>query len=575
MSDIPPTQLSTASVMRPVYLTPCQRGDECAAAANCAFCQQGNHPVSVAATSTPTSRSDSGGLVVIAPRRSRSRSFLKHQSCGPFTWDDSYTWEPPGSPYDTRHAQILVWVALILALDHNQIFLKFTGEKGEWYELADYSLILADPDRIQTRSSIAPCYSGLPKAVTRRGFTMEDTLPDDHSDGRPATPDSEPGNLDAAAKARYFLASRHRLRTVNASSIAAWECALQQERELFGVNKKHALLDYQEEGLFNQQFLTDLYFKHAGTEGRVQLVRTPTPIGIPLQFGLVAKQKLQAGDMVTFYGGKIVHKSVYEPNGIAAGLSHSHARRVPNTDYIMDGAMYASMITRSSTGSSESDSIDNIDQYQPTLKFWKPWQLAAYHASPIGYMMNTALPGSDRSNNCKIGYLHLVNNLVDLPAIFAARDIAIGEELLCPYNDQESKVYAYAAGVAAASSHGAVYRPPVKPNSPRTRKGTTSVMSTPCLIQESLADESTSPRRKRIRMLVPQAGGEAVPVYDWPQYWDDVNWARLYKEYAQLQKIEDWIESHPHRKTTAELLNCGFTQSMLDRYVQLTDCPLT
>ena len=566
MSDIPPTQLSTASVMRPVYLTPCQRGDECAAAANCVFCQQGDHrdPVSVAATSTPTSRSDSGGLVVIAPKR--SRSFLKHTWRGTWTFPEADVWEEPPRPYDTIHDFILKFIARMQQLtDHNQIYLEFRGEKGGWYELADYSLILADPDRIQTRNSIAPCYRGLPQAVTRRGFTMKDTLPDDHSDGRPATPDSEPGNLDAAAKARYFLASRHRLRQVNCHSIDAWKAGVENERAIHGYRMKHVLL---EQGTTDSPWkhLDSLYQQHPEFNNRVVLGRVPTESGhcpSTVEFGLFAKEALKAGDPVSFYGGVIVHQSVYKTGGIAFGQSHSHARRIPNTDYIMDGLPFADMIPRVQQQSSIASTSSN--EYQPSARFWTPWQIAEFHASPMGYMMNTALPLSTRGNNCELKHIRFANGLVDIPAIYASRDIAAGEELLCPYNDRESKL------LQVASSPEAVHVPAITRRLSRVQSiavvpacssSGTEVVSE--LLPSYLVSEESTSSSSSVRLLIP-ADGNLPAVYEWPEVWDTIAWQRVYTLFKKLDEIGAILKDSPD--TTVETFEAkGYSMYLLNEY---------
>ena len=213
----------------------------------------------------------------------------------------------------------------------------------------------------------------------------------------------------------------------------------------------------------------------------VKLSRSNT--GAPLQYKLVLTNDVKKGSPVCWYGGQPTHESAYKEGGTLAGDRHTHARKMPNTDYVLDGGAWASMMSRpcakqmamtvkphpditaaqvwsAPSGYPTHSSVLNawisicqsgIDSLMPGRGNHSPQALAAFQteltACRLGFMANTATPGSSLKNNTSIRYVSFAGNTVDVPILFANQDLKAGAELLCRYVGQGAKSFKYLSGV--------------------------------------------------------------------------------------------------------------------------------
>lgn len=139
------------------------------------------------------------------------------------------------------------------------------------------------------------------------------------------------------------------------------------------------------------------------------------------------------------YGGVLVHRNDLR------NLPHTHARRIPNSDYILDGLPLARMLLRP-VPRTESRLLElmvaGIDPLLPSSRAagaFTAAELARFEQSPLGFMANTA-----EAHKCNVGIeSHSVTVggglRYGVPMLVATSDIRAGEEILSPYNTSEGR----------------------------------------------------------------------------------------------------------------------------------------
>lgn len=184
-------------------------------------------------------------------------------------------------------------------------------------------------------------------------------------------------------------------------------------------------------------------------------------LGSPLQFGLFARTVtyvehgearpviFSAGDVICGYGGVLLHKGQLKPpsrvdvavnSAVAAALPpRSHARRVPGSDYILDGLPFACMLRRPvpRCPAELTDIVTaGLEPLLPSSSLFSPQEILRYHLSPLGYMANTA-SGTQCNVHIGVKRVKLAPGATSLdfsvPVLVASRDIREGDEILSPY----------------------------------------------------------------------------------------------------------------------------------------------
>ena len=216
--------------------------------------------------------------------------------------------------------------------------------------------------------------------------------------------------------------------------------AQQAERAARGVSPKSPLL-CKLYGPFPAPWdqLNGLYARLQLNNVAVQ-INPNSQVGKQLDFRLVANRNIGDGEAVTHYGGIPVHTSEYKAGRLGAGLEHTHARSLPGSDYVLDGLPFASMLTRPTPRSAEELEqlqLQGMEPLWPTNRDHTGLELGKFMQTPMGFLVNTAGPG--QANNVGIAWVRLVGNLHMVPVLHALRAIREGEELLCPYNNEEQR----------------------------------------------------------------------------------------------------------------------------------------
>jgi len=156
----------------------------------------------------------------------------------------------------------------------------------------------------------------------------------------------------------------------------------------------------------------------------------------PIQFGLFATAAHAKGDRVTAYGGILRHQDCVKPE--------SHGRRVPSTNFVLDGWPLALMYERPTFGTDAALHKclqQGMEPLLPSAPRIAETALARFRGSASGYMANTA--GDDQCNNVCIAYtkVRVGDVTYDVPILKASRAIAENDEILSPYRNKEEKIF--------------------------------------------------------------------------------------------------------------------------------------
>lgn len=166
----------------------------------------------------------------------------------------------------------------------------------------------------------------------------------------------------------------------------------------------------------------------------------------PVQFGLFAVLPPGAsptdspmpvafckGQRVCAYGGVLLSDNMRLSNA-----PRSHARRVLDVPFVLDGLPLACMLRRPipRTASRLTELVAaGVRELLPSAPTFSAAELAVFAASPLGFMANTAAPAQC---NVAIEYVQGKGRLGRAPVLVATRDIAGGEEILSPYQNVEA-----------------------------------------------------------------------------------------------------------------------------------------
>jgi hypothetical protein len=191
--------------------------------------------------------------------------------------------------------------------------------------------------------------------------------------------------------------------------------------------------------------------------------------GQPLEFGLFATAAIKEGTLVTSYGGVLrsladfrrARKSLSADSDAFNQLwANTHIRQVADSDWLLDGfplaCMYSRPVTR--TPSQLQQALQaGMAPLRPSLVDFSSAQLELFDSSAFGFMANTA---EGQRCNVRIGYKQIpVGGRGDvrltMPTLIASRDIAVNEEILCPYNSNDAKLLLATSAVPAAASRRA------------------------------------------------------------------------------------------------------------------------
>lgn len=156
-------------------------------------------------------------------------------------------------------------------------------------------------------------------------------------------------------------------------------------------------------------------------------------IGEPLQFRVVADRLFHRGEAVTWYGGLPVLKRSF----VDHKLPKTHARLIPGAAFALDGLPLAWMLQRPllTDAAQLNWAAAHMNQLRPDHPSspFTAAEVELWRSTPIGYMINTA-DGGGGVNNVRIQNVSFAHRTCEIPLLYATREIQVGEELLCSYN---------------------------------------------------------------------------------------------------------------------------------------------
>ena len=173
----------------------------------------------------------------------------------------------------------------------------------------------------------------------------------------------------------------------------------------------------------------------------------------PVQFGLYATDAFAIADVVTGYGGILRHVSDLTQEGASPVIAH--CRRVPDSDFLLDGFPLACMLRRPiarSIGQLEEWLRRDPATLLPDGSMFSKAQLQRFRNSALGFMANTAVA---TQCNVRVGSQCVVVGDItyQVPVLQATRAIKSGDEILCAYNSNEAKqLLARQRGAAATAT---------------------------------------------------------------------------------------------------------------------------
>ena len=185
---------------------------------------------------------------------------------------------------------------------------------------------------------------------------------------------------------------------------------------------------------------------------RIQPALSQLQLDMPIQFGLYATVTHRSGSEVTPYGGILRDITAFAPNA-----SKRHARKIPNTSFVLDGLPLAKMFRRPVPHTKEGlQALLNagMDPLLPSSADDAAMQ--RFRSSAFGFMANTERLHKEAlallpPHNVKLGYRKVKvdgHDVYSIPVLVAKEDIAEGVEIICPYGTEERVTSAAAAAPA-------------------------------------------------------------------------------------------------------------------------------
>lgn len=172
----------------------------------------------------------------------------------------------------------------------------------------------------------------------------------------------------------------------------------------------------------------------------------------PLQFGLFATGAHSKGDRVTGYGGVIRYgDDVYKDMPAV----RTHARRVADSGgMVLDGHPLVSMLARpipTCPKDLEECFFRGMQPLLPTALHYSAAALELFNRSALGYMVNT-----DEKSRWNVTIKHETIKIGDIPyrvpVLFASKPINKGDEIICDYNNNESRYIRLVQAQSASDS---------------------------------------------------------------------------------------------------------------------------
>ena len=247
-----------------------------------------------------------------------------------------------------------------------------------------------------------------------------------------------------------------------------------------GLPKRHPLLNSTVSAMF--QTLPSIYQSGPiatlgiDVELRVDVDMSRRNLNAPIQLALHALRPFQQDEEVLFYGGIPLHNDLIRRVGQEMKLPFacSHARSINNIDFSFDGLPFAWMIHRPVPGT-EARLLDIANRgvacLLPHLRDgYTAAEKRAFANSPLGYMVNCA--GEGQTNNLKIKW-RKVGGLYEIPVLTARCSIEPGDQLRCPYNNEEQRQW-----IAAERNIGLTAAAPVRTFSTAPQRTPSRVQST-------------------------------------------------------------------------------------------------
>jgi hypothetical protein len=197
-----------------------------------------------------------------------------------------------------------------------------------------------------------------------------------------------------------------------------------------------------------------------GAKVEIRALGAPfSKVGEPCQLGLFTKKKFPAGAELLLYGGIRRHEDEYG-RGEHAGKENterekSHARRIPGTDYVLDGLPYANMCARVIPLTQAAlDALPSLpaSTFLPCGSYGAD-AIRRWFQTPKGFMANSSLnpdpqhtAEADRNDNTdlrKQGKMLGVHELEgECQALVVRTALNKGQEVLCWYNSVASDAFA-------------------------------------------------------------------------------------------------------------------------------------
>jgi ribA/ribD-fused uncharacterized protein len=146
-----------------------------------------------------------------------------------------------------------------------------------------------------------------------------------------------------------------------------------------------------------------------------------------VQFGLFATRDIEVHERVVWYGGRFMHL-----NDVSVDNS-SHVRRVAGGEVMMNGNVFSDMLVRPVPKDADSLLIlRDADEstFFPTAPPHSEQDVADFHASPLGFMVNTGA-GNVRTATQTCGKLAI-------PYLKCTKPIKAGQQILCCRYGNES-----------------------------------------------------------------------------------------------------------------------------------------
>lgn len=148
---------------------------------------------------------------------------------------------------------------------------------------------------------------------------------------------------------------------------------------------------------------------------------------VPPVFGLFAGRAFPKGSLITEYGGEMIEAD--EARQLPKS-KQTHIRRIPNSDFVLDGYTEAREFNK--------DHLPRV--YEPPIELCiSPWYGVTSPGKGVGFMSNTSINKSEINVVIEAVYVDSQRLTPAHLFLIAKRNIQNNEEILSPYNNNESR----------------------------------------------------------------------------------------------------------------------------------------